>query len=292
MARKRAGRAAKPGKRTKSGRLSAAGVARRVEPNDRVLAVRDAFRWFQDGKADQQVHDPIGRAWAVGLLDGFGADPAALRDAVRTYGEGYWSYYAGLGIAMGGFEGASRSSGSGAWADPRGRRFEQLDAAVDAAGASSGNGRAVRDALHNVAVDHHWFPDENPLWLDRLIVERRVLERSRRMEAKLLPAHAPGIAGALPKPGDAPRLAALAAAALALVMGSRRREERARSGPSLAVLTCPPDLDEVPAGHETTDFAHHGIDPAFVDEETGQMKEMDEIAAIIRERLGPEEEAA
>jgi hypothetical protein len=260
-------------------------VPRRIEPNDRVLGVRAAFRWFQDGKADQQVYDPVGRAWAAGLLDGLGADPAALRDAVRGYGEGYWSYYSGLGVAMGGFEAAPRTSGGGIWADPQGRRFEQLDAAVDAAG-----GRWVRDALHNVAVDHHWFPDENPAWLDRLITERMVRERARRVAAKLLPETWPGIAGAMPEAGDQVRLSALALAALALVVGTRRG---GRGGPSLAVLTCPPDLDQRPfGGEDIVVIGKSGIDPAFIDEETGQMKEFGEIREILLSRLGGEEEAA
>src|SRR3954465_5803883 len=95
----RAGRPSKTGRRRlKSGRRTD------VAPFDHGAAhvQRRASRFasFQDGKATQQLFDPIGRAWAVGLLENARIDPAVLRDAGRDYAARYWNYYpAAVGVA-------------------------------------------------------------------------------------------------------------------------------------------------------------------------------------------------
>lgn len=154
----------KAGRRTKAGRR----IAPHDYGNDKVQARVAAYARFQDGKANQQVHDAIGRAWAAGLLDGYGVDGAAIRDAGRNYAERYWGYYpSAAGVAN--YEGESRKgSGWGDDQDPRGERFQALDTALRDAG------RQAYDAMQSLTVDGHWFPDENPAWLDRLINSQRV----------------------------------------------------------------------------------------------------------------------
>lgn len=164
----RAGRKRKANaRRTPSGRISRAGITPFDYGNDRVQARREAFRVFQGGKADNDLADHIGRAWAAGLLEGTRYDAALLRDIGREYGQLFWMYYQG-GPAVASIETRSRSSGQAAADDQdrRGERFKRLDdAARDA-------GRAAYSALHALCVNDHWFPDDNPAWLARLLDER------------------------------------------------------------------------------------------------------------------------
>jgi hypothetical protein len=209
MAKAKRGRPRKAGQRNKSGRLIC---------NDKgnVVVQRRAaiFAIFQGGKADQQIHDSIGRAWAVGLLDGYEVDGAAIRDAGRTYFELYWGasgYPTTTGTAN--YDGEERRGrgGSGEWTtiggtkvptDARGDRFKAIDRALLDAG------RAAYDAAQDLCLG--LFPDENPLWLDRLINERRV----KRGQA---------VAGMLPVRGDLEKMRLAVSALLAVAAGSKRR---------------------------------------------------------------------
>ena len=166
----RAGRPSKSGRRRlKNGRRAD------IEPFDRgaahVQRLRDRFARFQDGKATQQVHDPIGRAWAVGLLENDRIDPAVLRDAGRDYAARYWNYYpATIGVA----NYLDEDRRAEVWAggeDPGGEWFQRLDALLKDAG------RVSYDAVHSLCLDYYWFPDDNPAWLDRLIEERVAIKR-------------------------------------------------------------------------------------------------------------------
>lgn len=150
-----------------------------------MVARREAFSVFQGGKADQQVHDPIGRAWAVGLLDGTAFDAAILRDIGRDYGQLYWMYWpASPGI--GGYEMRGRSTGIKPVAtdeDPRGERFNRLD------NLARNAGRRAYDAMQALCVSTYWFPDDNPESLDRLINGVRAKREAR-------------VAGYMPETGD------------------------------------------------------------------------------------------
>jgi hypothetical protein len=131
-----------------------------------VQRLRGRFAAFQEGKAVQQVFDPIGRAWAVGLLENARLDPAVLRDAGRDYADRYWGYYP---RAVGVSNYLDEDRRGGAWAggeDPGGEWFQKLDALLKAAG------RASCDAVHSLCLDYYWFPDDNPAWLERLIAPR------------------------------------------------------------------------------------------------------------------------
>ena len=161
----RAGRPSKSGRRRlKNGRRAD------IEPFDHgaahVQRLRDRFARCQDGKATQQLFDPIGRAWAVGLLENPRIDPSVLRDAGRDYAARYWNYFpAPAGVSN--YLGEDRRGAF--WAggeDPGGEWFQKLDLLLKAAG------RATCDAVHSLCLDHYWFPDDDPAWLDRLIFAR------------------------------------------------------------------------------------------------------------------------
>ena len=193
------GRPSKPGRRHKCGkRIAAAPFDHGAE---HVARARGRFARFQDGKAAHQVFDPIGRAWAVGLLENERMDPAVLRDAGRDYAAGYWSYYPGA-AGVSNYEAEDRRGrGLGGGADKAGDRFLAMDVLLKDAG------RAAYDAVQSLVVDPHWLPDEDPAWLGRLIASRLSGD---------------GGADAAPRGDDAPRMARALEGLLALAAGRRR----------------------------------------------------------------------
>ncbi len=135
--------------------------------SDRTVAARARFAAFHGGKADQQLFDPIGRAWCVGLLENERIDPALLRDAGRRYGAAYWSYYEG-GPKTPRYDGlpVATTAPRGAIHDPGGEAFQRMDRALKDAG------RKAYQAVQALCVDCYHFPDQDPAWLARLISER------------------------------------------------------------------------------------------------------------------------
>lgn len=168
------GRKRKPGLRTTKGRLSRAKKATAWDyGNERAAELRSRFALFHDGKAGQQVFDPIGRAWAAGLLENDRIDPAVLRDAGRRYGLRYWGHYPTAGMVAGYDRDTARGPSMTDPADPAGSFFAAIDKLL------TNSGRASCRAVQEIVVDHHWLPDSNPDWLDRLINERLARARGR-----------------------------------------------------------------------------------------------------------------
>jgi hypothetical protein len=203
----RAGRPSKSGRRSRSGkRISAT-------PFDHgavhVRRLRERFVRFQDGKASQQLFDPLGRAWAVGLLENDRIDPAVLRDAGRDYAARYWGYYPCAGGVSNYLDEDRRGRGAAlaGGEDPGGERFRMLDARLKNAG------RTAYDAAQSLCLEFYWFPDDNPAWLDRLI------------NARLIAAGAPA-EGQLGTTGDAAILRAALEGLLALAEGAHKRAGR------------------------------------------------------------------
>ena len=200
-------RVAKGGRKPKAGARYKCGKLRPVRDagNHKVVELSRLYASFQDGKADPWVRESaIGRAWAVGLLDGHDADAAAIRDAGLDYAARYWSYYpSASGVAN--YDGEDRRGrgliGAG---DLRGELFQRIDKTVRDAG------RASYKAVQALVVDHYWFPHDNPAWLERLINGR-------------LAAAARDVSGGLPLAGDAETLLLAVEGLLALVRGQGRR---------------------------------------------------------------------
>lgn len=157
----RGGRPRLPGKRHKNGRRV---LTQWDHGTEKLQAMRARFARFHNGKASQQVCDPIGRAWAAGLLENDRIDPAVLRDAGRNYAARYWSHYPSPN-GVSNYEKdclAPRRSDH----DSQGAKFNALDCQL------TGAGNAAQRAAQNLCLDFHWFPDANPAWLDRLIEDR------------------------------------------------------------------------------------------------------------------------
>ena len=190
----------KGGRKRRTGDRFACGRLRPLfdRGSDRTIESRRRFASFHGGRGDQQTFDPIGRAWCVGLLENERIDPAVLREAGRNYAAAYWAYYEG-GAAIVAYQvKLPRSSApTGATHDPRGERFRRLDSALKDAG------RAAYDAAQSLCVDPYFFPDDDPLWLKRLIDER-------------LPVGRHAATGSLPSDADRKRLADAVAGLLAL----------------------------------------------------------------------------
>jgi hypothetical protein len=160
MVQARRGRPRKAGPRNAKGRL----IALPDRGNIVVQARSLAFGRFQGGRADQQIGDQIGRAWAAGLLDGQVRDAAILRDIGRRYGGLYWHEFAHLAPKTGELERRDRTAANDAgWEDNAGEYFAKLDALARTAG------REAVAAMHALCVDGWWFPDTNAPWVERLI---------------------------------------------------------------------------------------------------------------------------
>lgn len=161
MGQARRGRPRKAGARNASGRL----IALPDRGNIVVQARAAAFARFRGGRADQQLGDQIGRAWAAGLLDGQSCDAEILRDIGRRYGGLYWHEFARLAPRTGQLERRDRAAANdgGGTEDNAGEYFAKLDALARSAG------REAVAAMHGLCVDGWWFPDTNTPWVQRLI---------------------------------------------------------------------------------------------------------------------------
>lgn len=173
--------------------------------SERTVELRMRFRAFRDGKADHWVGTPIGRAWIVGLMEGHDIDSAVIRDAGVAYAQLYWSHYPAPS-AVANYEAMDRR-GAQVGNDRRSILFTAMDAAILSAGRDS------RDAVHNLVIDCHWLPDENPAWLDRLI------------NLNMIRARQPAV-GQLPTDADRARLDLAVQGLLAITAGTGSRPIR------------------------------------------------------------------
>ena len=198
----------KSGKRDKSGRLLRPSTRKARSKhdygNDKVQARAREFAVFEGGKATFELHDAAGRAWAAGLFDGLGADPVALRDAAREYGNLYWSWYVDLLPKQANLDRSPKSQSSAMpEATARERRFQKMD---DVLGSCAS---PIRQAVHALAVDYWGSEEVNP-WLQRLINGRRLCVGA-------------GVAGKLPDAADEAKWAKCCEGLLDIVRGQQRR---------------------------------------------------------------------
>jgi hypothetical protein len=165
--------------------------------------MRAVFAIFQEGKAGNELGDPIGKAWAAGLLEGFAADSQAMRDAGRDFGQLWRRCYGDLDIRNFGSErlAVSRGPRPGSYGTTNAseRRFERMKDIVAA------HPRNTREAFYGLCVDYQ-DSDNLPPFVERLINEKLVL--------KGRPA-----AGTMPIRGDRERLERAAELLEALVAG-------------------------------------------------------------------------
>ena len=153
-------------KRTKSGQFSRAGEkpAERNAPGPHILERRALFSFVEapkGGNIDPDIRDAVGQLQVLGLLDGYPADPVAMRDAARDYSDLYWRRYPETAPKMGKFERSDKSSNSfdGETADDR--RFDRMDAVLKA---------DQRMWVFSAVCDRQWGDDFEP-WVAGLIAE-------------------------------------------------------------------------------------------------------------------------
>lgn len=153
------------GRPRKAGARQPCGKLRPAVANDKgsdfVQARRASFEIFQGGKAGDHLSDPIGRAWASGLLDGHAQDAAILRDIGRRYASLNAQVYASLQVVIGDLEPRSRGTGGGSDEDRTGEAYTRIDQLARNAGSKE------RLAMQKLCLPT--TPDEDPLWLGRLI---------------------------------------------------------------------------------------------------------------------------
>lgn len=173
------GRKRKSGSRTKGGALSraVAAMSERNPPNDRALARQERFRHFRGESSIGTEMTCAGRLMLVGAFDGLEAPPETILEALLNYSLGYWGYYTGLQPKIGAYERQDRSVDS-RFSDPAGRAFDQCDERLRSAG------RNARQAVIEVTVDRHWFPDEDADWAARIINSRIAQKRDQLMKAR------------------------------------------------------------------------------------------------------------
>ena len=199
MARRK-GRPSLPGKRRANGRLRARAAAPDLG-NAHAQAIRAAFAIFQGGKAGNELGDAIGKAWAAGLLEGYGADAQAMRDAGRDYGQLWRRCYGALDLRTSSLERRARTAPAptASTESAAERRFARMDAIVSAFP------RVSREAFYGLCVDYR-DSDNLPPFIERLINERVKLK-----------GRDPG--GTLPVRGDRERIERAAEILTALVEG-------------------------------------------------------------------------
>jgi hypothetical protein len=217
------GRPTKSGKRTPSGQLSRLGQCLvRDYGNVKVVERHNRFRHFIDDKGLVFEGTSAGRLWIVGGFDGYDTDPQVLRDVLLEYGRAYWGHYpVGAGTANYTQENR-RGHAGGEPEDPdrRGDRFNLLDSIIRSAGRSS------RDAVHHIAVDTHWFPDEDRDWVARVINTRITQKRCELRTAKKPVPSDLRVVGELACDSDWAMLHLACLGAMALANGTSRGAKR------------------------------------------------------------------
>jgi len=166
----RTGRKRKPGKRTKSGQLSRAGIPSFDKGTERVQAMRAIY--------GTSGTDAIGRAYHAGLL-GSGSDAKALLDTARTIANAYWATYENgkIGCTLG-----ERTYGSVTDIDEA-RAKRRQDWLEDVLKYVNGWGHDHRRAFDQLVINP--YPDFGPHWLDMLLADSQA--RRDQLEKALSP---------------------------------------------------------------------------------------------------------
>lgn len=179
------------GPTTRAERAKAAEANGRVEPSERVQALRALYhgaliRGGRDVRDD--IHDGIGQLHALDFLDGHGIEAEHLRDAGRQYAALYW-----------------RRNGATA---PSGQRLERGDRAKESLRITKDDLKydACSEALRGMSYERgvlellccdYWFTDSLAPFAFRLVTTE-LLKRGRRPPVvELATAHDCDLLGAL-----------------------------------------------------------------------------------------------
>lgn len=164
------GRKRKNGKRTKSGRLSRAGVPRFDHGTERAQAMTAIYG--QDGV------DAIGRAFQKGLL-GEGTIAKARKDTARRLSNAYWRAY-----EVGAYSGTLGDRTGGSTGEPdHERELKREEWVKDCTEHARRRGRMHEKPFTQLVIDPN--PDQGPEWLDRLCAGETRLDDVQAMERAL-----------------------------------------------------------------------------------------------------------
>lgn len=155
--------------------------------NHRVAARREMFRHFRGDGAIGHEMTCAGRLMIVGAFDGLEVAAETILSALLDYSGAYWGNFGGgPQVAE---NGKMRVDGSpppvvgvidpetGKLKDRAGEWFKVRDDILRSAGAAS------RQAVHNITVDRHWFPDDDCDWAERIINYRLLAKRAELVRA-------------------------------------------------------------------------------------------------------------
>lgn len=160
----KAGRKRKPGKRTKSGQLSRAGLVPYDHGNERAQAMRALY--------GDNWSDPIGRAYEAGLLghgeNAKGSDAKTVLDFARSLHVAYWRAYmiGPIRCTLAASGGKQTGDIIDFDAEKTRRREKWLNESLTFVSSMG-----VRRAFDQLVIDVN--PDNGPDWLDRIIWDQR-----------------------------------------------------------------------------------------------------------------------
>lgn len=190
-----------------------------AKPNPRVVARQDRFRHFHGNSSIGHEMTSAGRLMLVGGFDGLDLAPEALLSALIDYSFAYWGQYHG-GPQMSDYqrEVHARPVSNDIEQDGRGERFEAMDRLL------CSHGHQVRNAVHDITVDAHWFPDTDAEWVERIINTRITQKREQWTRRGQEPPPELWVAGHLSVDSDWAMLDLARHGAMALAIGNERKK--------------------------------------------------------------------
>lgn len=203
------------GKKNKGGRpkMTEAAKAARAAPNMRVVERQDRFRPFHGDSSIGHEMSCAGRLMLVGAFDGLDATPEEVLSALLAYSHGYWGNYSDCLPQMSDYQREVKGGGSGdILEDRRGEWFDSYDRRLRDCG------HATVQAIHNITVDTHWFPDDDAEWAGR-IINSRILDKRLEFRKAGKPLDGLTICGELATDSDWAILELARSGAMALAHG-------------------------------------------------------------------------
>lgn len=187
-------------------------------PNMRVVQRQDRFRHFHgDGSLGHEM-SCAGRLMLVGAFDGLEATPEESLHALLAYSQGYWGNYADCLPQMSDYQREVRGHGQNDNSeDKRGEWFKAYEQTLRDCG------HATRQAVHEITVDTHWFPDDDAIWAARIINSRVMDKRLALRKAGRAIPDSLSIAGELATDSDWAMLDLVRQGVMALARGRATR---------------------------------------------------------------------
>lgn len=191
----------------------------RATPNMRVVERQDRFRPFHGDSSIGHEMSCAGRLMLVGAFDGLDATPEEALSALLAYAHGYWGNYVDCLPQLSDYQREVKGGNDNAEEDEHGRAIDKRgEWFADYDQRLRDCGHATVQAVHNITVDTHWFPDDDATWASR-IVNSRVLDKRLEFRKAGRPLDGLTICGGLATDSDWAMLELARAGAMALAHG-------------------------------------------------------------------------